>query len=139
MMPTYVAFTYGDPKANNPSILARLSRPHTNGLIFNSASIPVPVGRVLSAGTIDSAYSEIIEANGGVAPFTFAVTSGSLPPGLSLNASTGVISGTPTTEGTFTFTVTATDSGSNSCNQSFSITIASSSGGSSGGNYGWIQ
>src|SRR5207249_398076 len=43
----------------------------------------------------------------GVAPFTWAVTSGALPPGLSLAGST--ISGTPTTAGTYTFTLRATD------------------------------
>ena len=40
---------------------------------------------------------------------TYAVTSGALPAGLTLNTSTGVISGNPTTAGVFTFTVTATN------------------------------
>ncbi|HXB34651.1 MAG TPA: MBG domain-containing protein [Puia sp.] len=46
---------------------------------------------------------------GGVAPYTFSVTAGSLPPGMSLSPS-GTISGTPTSAGSFSFTVTATDS-----------------------------
>ena len=52
---------------------------------------------------------QTISVSGGVAPYTFAVTAGSLPTGLSLSA-TGAISGTPTTAGTSAFTVTATDS-----------------------------
>jgi hypothetical protein len=54
------------------------------------------------------AYSQALSASGGTAPYTYAITAGALPAGLSLNTS-GTIAGTPTTNGTFTFTVTATD------------------------------
>ncbi|HUG44738.1 MAG TPA: ice-binding family protein, partial [Acidobacteriota bacterium] len=66
----------------------------------------------LPPATIGIAYSEAITASGGTAPHTFSVTSGSLPPGLSLSSG-GVLSGTPTAVGSFTFTVTAEDA--NSC------------------------
>ena len=48
----------------------------------------------------------------GTLPDTYAVTSGSLPPGLTLNPNTGVLSGTPLTAGPFTFSVQVTDSSS---------------------------
>lgn len=56
------------------------------------------------------AYNQTITASGGVAPYRFAVSAGSLPAGLALNTTTGAISGTPTGSGTATFSITVTDS-----------------------------
>jgi len=58
--------------------------------------------------TVGNAYSQAVTASGGTAPYTFAVTAGATPSGLSLSTA-GVLSGTPTAAGTFNFTVTATD------------------------------
>jgi len=63
----------------------------------------------LPSATVAQAYSQSFAAAGGVAPYTYAVTAGALPAGLTL-ASNGALSGTPTAGGTFNFTVTATDS-----------------------------
>ncbi|MBU6199763.1 MAG: putative Ig domain-containing protein, partial [Xanthomonadaceae bacterium] len=63
----------------------------------------------LPAATVAAAYSQTITASGGTSPYTYAVTVGTLPAGLTLS-SAGVLSGTPTAGGTFSFTVTATDS-----------------------------
>jgi len=54
-------------------------------------------------------YSVTISATGGAAPYTYMVTDGILPPGLALDPVTGVLSGIPTAEGTWVFTITATD------------------------------
>lgn len=70
------------------------------------------ITRSLSAGTVGVAYnptSQALQAASGILPYTWAITSGSLPAGLTLS-SAGVISGTPTTAGTSTFTVQVTDS-----------------------------
>jgi len=64
----------------------------------------------LPGGIKGAAYSQNISATGGAAPYTFAVTTGSTPPGVNLNGSTGALSGTPTAHGSFSFSVTATDS-----------------------------
>jgi len=77
----------------------------------------------LPNGTVSTAYSQTITASGGTSPYTFAVTAGALPAGLTLNGTTGVLSGTPTAAGTSSFTVTATDSASHTGNQPYSVTI----------------
>jgi hypothetical protein len=60
--------------------------------------------------TVGTTYSQTLAAIGGVAPYTWSITSGKLPAGLTLGSATGVISGTPTTGGTAKFTVTVRDS-----------------------------
>jgi hypothetical protein len=64
----------------------------------------------LPSGSLGVAYSATMTASGGLAPYSWSVTSGTLPAGLSLGASTGVISGTPTAAGSSTITITVTDS-----------------------------
>lgn len=84
----------------------------------------------LPGGTVGVAYSETISASGGTGPYTFAVSSGSLPPGLTLS-SAGLLSGTPTTAGSYSFTVKAADTNSNTGTQPYSgVTILAAS-------YGW--
>ncbi|MBX9452656.1 MAG: cadherin-like beta sandwich domain-containing protein [Mesorhizobium sp.] len=63
----------------------------------------------LSDATVGAPYSATVTASGGTGPYTYAVTVGALPGGLTLTSS-GTLSGTPTAEGTFNFTITATDS-----------------------------
>lgn len=76
----------------------------------------------LSAGKVGISYSQTLTASGGTAPYSFALTGGSLPNGLSLS-SNGAISGTPTVAGNFSFTITATDSSSCKGSQSFTLQI----------------
>ena len=69
----------------------------------------------LGAGTRGQAYAaNIAGASGGTAPYSYAVTAGALPSGLSLDTATGAITGTPGAFGTFNFTITATDSSTGS-------------------------
>lgn len=69
----------------------------------------------------NATYSATVSAVGGLSPYTFAVTAGSLPPGLSLDANTGEISGTTTNSGNFDFTITVTDAGG--CTASHDYTL----------------
>lgn len=64
----------------------------------------------LPGATVATSYTATLAASGGAAPYSFTVTGGALPTGLNLSPA-GVISGTPSAGGTFTFTVTASDSG----------------------------
>ncbi|MEO8186475.1 MAG: putative Ig domain-containing protein, partial [Burkholderiaceae bacterium] len=77
----------------------------------------------LPNGTVSTAYSQTVSATGGTGPYTFSVSAGSLPAGLSLNAATGAITGTPTTAATSNFTITATDSLGASNARAYSVTI----------------
>jgi hypothetical protein len=64
----------------------------------------------MSNGITGTAYSSAIASSGGVPPLTWSVPPGTLPPGLELNTSSGLISGTPTTAGVYKFFPTVTDS-----------------------------
>lgn len=77
----------------------------------------------LPNGTVAVAYSQILSGSGGTAPYTFAVTSGALPAGLTLTPA-GVLGGTPTTAGSSTFTVTATDANGCAGVRTYTIVIA---------------
>ncbi|MDF0644120.1 MAG: putative Ig domain-containing protein [Nitrospira sp.] len=77
----------------------------------------------LPNGSFNSTYNQTLQVTGGVSPRTWGVISGSLPPGLGLNAATGNISGTATQTGTFSFTVQVTDAIPQSDSQPLSITI----------------
>ena len=69
--------------------------------VFTASSPPTPA-------TVDAAYGYTFAATGDPAP-NFAVTSGSPPPGLNLDAATGSLSGFPASAGTFAFTVSASN------------------------------
>jgi len=80
--------------------------------------------KTLQNGTIASAYSQTVQASGGTGALTWTISAGSLPPGLNpINSSTGQITGTPTTAGTFSFTVRATDTLTQFDDKALSITI----------------
>src|SRR5881296_1098665 len=76
----------------------------------------------LPGGTVGSAYSATLSASGGTSPYSWSVSSGTLPTGLSLS-STGTISGTPTVAGAFPFTVAVKDAASASASASLSINV----------------
>ena len=79
---------------------------------------------VLSPGQVGVSYAIGVFADGGTPPYRWSLVAGQLPPGLSLTTSPGRITGTPTTAGTFTFTLRVTDEGGQQATQQFSITIS---------------
>jgi hypothetical protein len=76
----------------------------------------------LATSTVGATYSQTIGTTGGTAPVTFTAPASSLPPGLTLNSS-GVITGTPTAAGSFSFTVSAEDAAGSSTSQTYTVTI----------------
>ena len=103
----------------------------TQSLPFSNVSIAAGLTittTYLPNGTAGTAYTGPLAAQNGNPPYTWSVASGSLPAGLALNSSSGAISGTPTSAGTFNFIVKVTDSSSptaQTTQQPLSITIAS--------------
>ncbi|MCX6922416.1 MAG: putative Ig domain-containing protein, partial [Verrucomicrobia bacterium] len=82
----------------------------------------VVTNTALQAGTVGMAYSQSLAATGGVTPYTWSVVSGALPTGLLLST-TGVITGTPTTNGTANFTVQAKDALNTNATRALSIIV----------------
>ncbi|MFZ0230973.1 MAG: putative Ig domain-containing protein, partial [Mycobacterium sp.] len=106
-----------DSEASPQSVTANLS-------ITVNAQLAIST-TTLNNGIVGTAYSQTLAATGGIAPYTWSISAGNLPPGLSLNASTGAITGTPTAAGTYSFAAKVTDSESptHSATASLSITI----------------
>ncbi len=86
---------------------------------------PLGIGTLsLPDGTVGSQYFAGLTAIGGTAPYSWAVSAGSLPAGLNLDTTSGVVYGTPTTAGTSNFTLTVTDHSSPPQSASESLGIA---------------
>ncbi|MCL2260038.1 MAG: cellulase family glycosylhydrolase [Fibromonadales bacterium] len=104
----------------------------TLSLKWTAAAVTISTESVLAAGTEGTAYTATISAstaNNAGGAITYAVTVGTLPAGLSLNTTTGVISGTPIAVGLATFTVTATNGASGAvATKEFTISVGAVQG-----------
>ncbi|MEU4472490.1 fibronectin type III domain-containing protein [Micromonospora sp. NPDC023888] len=97
----------------------------------SAASAPVTINASPSLnfpppppGEVGAAYSDQLTVTGGTAPFAWSISAGSLPPGVTLNPSTGLLSGTPTTAGSFSFTVQVADASDLTASRAATIVIA---------------
>lgn len=95
------------------------------GWLTTASTVPIVGSTALPNGTVGISYSQSLTASGGTPPYSnWSISSGTLPPGLALNTSTGLIGGVPAASGTYSFSVTIEDStGAISAPQSFSVTI----------------
>jgi hypothetical protein len=94
-------------------------------ITINLPAAPNITTTTLPAGTFTVAYNQTVSVTGGIGTLVWGVTSGGLPPGLNLNPSNGNISGTPTSSGSFNFTLRVTDSIPQFDDQNLTITIDS--------------
>jgi CSLREA domain-containing protein len=102
-----------------------------NGVILkqvntSTSTLTITTSSPLPSGTVNSAYSQTLQASGGTSPYTWTLASGSLPVGLSLAGSSGVVSGTPTATGTSSFRIRVTDAAAATAEKDFSLTMATS-------------
>jgi hypothetical protein len=84
-------------------------------------SFPVP-----PYGEIGAAYSDTLTPSGGTGPYTWSVSSGSLPAGITLDPATGTLAGTATAAGTFPFTVQVTDADGQPATEATTLVVAPS-------------
>jgi len=123
-------FTFSAQVQDSSSPLKTVTRPVA--VTVSSTASPLQITtNSLPAGKVGTAYQATLTASGGTQPYIWSAPSGSLPLGLTLNSSTGVLSGSPTQQGTFNFTIQSTDSASQSATASLSVTVASSTSNSS--------
>ncbi len=130
---TSPAFHAGDPTTCVASFPTGANSQDERGATFSRSTTACSIGAfepqmitlaptALPNGMLGTPYNQTITATGGTAPYTFAVTSGTLPPGLTL-ATNGTLSGKPTSAGSFSFTVTATDHGGATGSQTYSLVV----------------
>jgi hypothetical protein len=112
----HVYASYLGDSVFGPSTSAQLTQEVIPGLSVTTTSLP---GVELGAP-----YSVTLGATGGVAPYTWTLSSGELPTGLRLDPGTGEISGTPTAAGRGSFTVRATDAGAPSQTADVPLSVA---------------
>lgn len=96
---------------------------HNQSPADGKASFSV-VTTALHPGYIHEVYEGVMSAEGGQPPYTWSITSGELPRGLSLNRSKGSITGKPLSGGHYPLAITATDSSGKQSSKSFRLTIA---------------
>jgi hypothetical protein len=90
-----------------------------------AASLAISTQPALPSGGVGTAYTQALTAVGGMAPYSWSVSAGALPGGLNLSPASGIISGTPTTVGNFSFTVQVTDNNSVTTSKGFTLSIVS--------------
>jgi hypothetical protein len=116
---TNVAFVMKDSGTATP-----LSVTQTLGVPITAAPAIAFSGTMPATVTYNAAYTGSAAASGGVGTLTYSLASGSLPTGLSLNAASGAVTGTPTVVNTFNFTIKAADVFGDSNTQSYSIVVS---------------
>ena len=90
----------------------------------SSSTSTLTVSSTLPAATTGSNYNTTLKVTGGTAPYTFSMVSGQLPQGVLLADNSGTISGTPTTSGTFNFSVSVSDSKGLSKQQALQMAVS---------------
>lgn len=112
------SFTYTATNATGTSAAATVTITVTAPTFtFSPAAGSLPIG------TVTMPYSGSVTASGGTASYSYAVSAGALPSNLTLDASSGTISGTPTTPGNYSFTITATDANSAAGSASYTMAV----------------
>jgi hypothetical protein len=128
-VPTYPGSPYSSFYLNVADSEAPI--PNTGQSIEQSIAVNLPSGLAiltisLPQSDINVSYGQTLAATGGTQPYSWSMSAGSLPPGLSLASATGIISGSPSAIGTYNFTVKITDTATplpNTATRNLSIVV----------------
>jgi hypothetical protein len=115
--------------AGGATLSAALGGFSASGALTVQAAPPAPLAITTASlpdGLVGTAYSASLTATGGTPPYTWSIPAG-LPPGIVVNGASGAVTGTPTAEGAYAFTVTATDAASAVASRTLSITVTAPS------------
>jgi hypothetical protein len=113
--PSTFTVTVTDSTSGTPQLAQKIFTLNiASGLSISTLTLP--------NATVQTAYSQTVQASGGTTPYNFTFT-GSLPSGVTLAASTGVIGGTPAVSGQFNIVVTVTDAGGQAAQQALALLV----------------
>ena len=113
------SFTFTVQVSDNNSVTA--SKQFTLAVTSN---LTITTGSPLPDATVGAPYARSLSATGGVAPYVWTVESGSLPPGLALDAAGNAIAGTPTANGSFAFTLQVADASGGSAARDYVLAVS---------------
>jgi titin len=119
----------GTPSASGPATFTLTAtdiegQSASQGVTVLIAADPSIATASLPDGQVGAAYSQSVAGAGGTGPYTWSVSIGSLPTGLTINPTTGAITGTPGASGPATFTVTLTDADGQTASEGYAIAVA---------------
>lgn len=105
---------------------------------FTLTIAPTPSGPTITTTTLPNSiqnvfYSQTLQATSGTLPYTWSISAGTLPTGLALDSTTGILSGGATIAGSYSFTVQVTDVNANSATQPFASFVVQPPGGAAQG------
>lgn len=120
---TVTAISVADTKATASTAIEISPPPSITTTSLPSGTAGTCYGQTSTSSGV-TCNGEALSESGGTPPYTWGVTAGQIPPGLSLNSSSGLVTGTPTTPGTYSATIVLTDSVGLSAKKTIGITIA---------------
>jgi hypothetical protein len=120
----------GTPSGQGPSQFTVQVKDAQGNTAIQALSINIGVPLVITTvsvpnGIIGASYSLPLGASGGTPPYNWTVVSGTLPGGINLNAGNGLLSGTPSSSGNYSFTVQVKDSSGATAQRAFSMSVIS--------------
>src|SRR5579872_6303371 len=117
------AFSFAVKVQDSSSPLQTARAPLTLNVSAASTGLQITTTS-LASGQVQSAYQASLAASGGTTPYSWSITAGAFPSGLSLSGSSGVISGVPTQSGSFPITAQVTDAASHTASASLTLQIS---------------